>query len=70
MAFSYEEELSALLKAYAAGISRVSYSGYSTDYATGEDMLARIKFLQRMEAAEGGTTTRYPRSGLAGFSRE
>jgi hypothetical protein len=59
-------ELSALRRAYASGTTRVSYDGKSVDYGTAEDLLARIRTIER---AVAGTSGSPPVAGLAGFSR-
>ena len=60
-----ETELSALRRAYASGTTRVSYDGKSVDYGSAEDLLARIRTIER---AIAGTTRPLPVAGLAGFS--
>ncbi|MFN6978691.1 MAG: phage head-tail joining protein, partial [Gemmobacter sp.] len=61
-----EYALSALRRAYASGTTRVSYDGKSVDYGSAEDLLARIRTIER---AIAGTTRPLPIAGLAGFSR-
>ena len=61
-----ETELSALRRAYASGTTRVSYDGKSVDYGTAEDLLARIRTIERAIAGVGRPL---PVAGLAGFSR-
>src|SRR5690625_5279057 len=61
-----ETELSALRRAYASGTTRVSYDGKSVDYGSAEDLLARIRTIER---AIAGTTRPLPVAGMAGFSR-
>ena len=61
-----ETELSALRRAYASGTTRVSYDGKSVDYGSAEDLLARIRTIER---AITGTTQQLPIAGRAGFSR-
>ena len=61
-----ETELSALRRAYASGTTRVSYDGKSVDYGSAEDLLGRIRTIER---AISGTTRPLPVAGLAGFSR-
>ncbi|WP_412842081.1 phage head-tail joining protein [Cereibacter sphaeroides] len=51
---------------YASGTTRVSYDGKSVDYGSAEDLLARIRTIER---AIAGTTRPLPVAGLAGFSR-
>ena len=52
--------------AYASGTTRVSYDGKSIDYGSAEDLLARIRTIER---AIAGTTQPLPIAGRAGFSR-
>ena len=61
-----ETELSALRRAYASGTTRVSYDGKSVDYGSAEDLLARIRTIERDIV---GTTRPLPVAGLASFSR-
>ena len=48
-----ETELSALRRAYASGTTRVSYDGKSVDYGSAEDLLARIRTIERAIAGVG-----------------
>ena len=65
-----ETELSALRRAYASGTTRVSHDGKSVDYGSAEDLLTRIRTIERaIERAIAGTTRPLPVAGLAGFSR-
>ena len=61
-----EVELAALKRAYASGTTRVSYDGKSVDYGTAEDLLARIRTIERAIAGVGRP---FPVAGFAGFSR-
>ena len=61
-----ETELAALRRAYASGTTRVSYDGKSVDYGSAEDLLGRIRTIER---AMAGTARPLPIAGLAGFSR-
>ncbi|MCW5716269.1 MAG: hypothetical protein KIS68_00410 [Bauldia sp.] len=61
-----EAELATLKRAYASGTLRVSYDGKSVEYGSAEDLLARIRTIER---AVTGTTRPMPVAGLAGFSR-
>ncbi len=61
-----ETELSALRRAYSSGTTRVSEDGKSVDYGSAEDLLVRIRTIER---AIAGTTQPVPIAGLAGFSR-
>ena len=51
---------------YASGTTRVSYDGKSVDYGSAEDLLTRIRTIERAIAV---TTRPLPVAGLAGFSR-
>ncbi|MEO5376020.1 MAG: hypothetical protein H7840_17485 [Alphaproteobacteria bacterium] len=46
-----QEELDALKRAYAAGALRVSYEGKSVEYGSAEDLLSRIRTIEREIAA-------------------
>ena len=61
-----QSELSALRRAYASGTTRVSYDGKSVEYGSAEDLLARIRTIER---AIAGTARPLPVAGLTGFSR-
>jgi len=59
-----QAELDALRKAYAAGTLRVSFEGKSVDYGSAEDLLARIRTLERaLQPAP------LPIAGFAAFRR-
>ena len=62
-----EAELDALRRAYAAGTTRVAYDGKSIDYGSADDLLTRIRLIEREMAGAAGR----PRSvaGFAGFRR-
>lgn len=61
-----EAELAALKRAYASGTLRVSYDGKSVEYGTADDLLSRIRTIER----EISTTARpLPIAGFAGFRR-
>ena len=60
-----EAELTALRRAYASGTLRVSYDGRSVEYGSAEDLLARIRTIER---AMAGASRPLPAAGLAGFS--
>ena len=62
-----ETELSALRRAYASGTTRVSYDGKSVDYGSAEDLLARIRTIER---AIAGTTRPLPVAGLSSAPRD
>ena len=61
-----ETELSALRRAYASGTTKVSYDGKSVDYGSAEDLLTRIRTIER---AIADTSQPLPVAGLAGFAR-
>lgn len=53
MAFT-QSELDALQQAYARGVTRVTYDGKTTEYDTGANLLARIKFIEGQLSAAAG----------------
>lgn len=59
-------ELAALKCAYASGTLRVSYDGKSVEYGTADDLLSRIRTIERELAGENKTL---PIAGFAGFCR-
>ena len=59
-------ELEALRRAYASGTLRVSYEGKSVEYGSADDLLKRIRTIEREMAA---TPSPLPLAGFAGFSR-
>ena len=62
-----ETELDALRRAYAAGTTRVAYDGKSVDYGSADDLLGRIRTIEREMAGAAGR--RRPVAGFAGFRR-
>lgn len=60
-----DAELAALRRAYASGRLRLDYEGKSVTYGSAEDLLSRIRELERST----GATPRRPSVGFAGFSR-
>ena len=60
-----EAELAALRRAYASGTTRVSYDGKTVEYGSAEDLLGRIRTIERQIA---GATAR-PIAGFAAFGR-
>ncbi|HVY21184.1 MAG TPA: hypothetical protein VHA70_14040 [Bauldia sp.] len=60
-------ELDALKRAFASGTLRVSYEGKSVEYGSADDLLKRIRTIEREIAA--ATPSPLPRAGFAGFSR-
>jgi len=61
-----ETELVALKRAYASRTLRVSYDGKSVEYGSAEDLLGRIRTIERELA---GATKPLPVAGFAGFRR-
>lgn len=61
-----ETELAALKRAYASGTLRVSYDGKSVEYGSAEDLLGRIRTIERELA---GANKPLPVAGFAGFHR-
>lgn len=60
-------ELDALRRSYASGTLRVSYEGKTVEYGSADDLLKRIRTIEREMAAE--TPSPPPLAGFAGFSR-
>ena len=60
-------ELEALKRAYASGTLRVSYEGKSVEYGSADDLLKRIRTIEREMAA--ATPSPLPLAGFASFSR-
>lgn len=61
-----ETELAALKRAYASGTLRVSYDGKSVEYGSAEDLLGRIRTIERELV---GANKPLPVAGFAGFQR-
>ena len=61
-----ETELAALKRAYASGTLRVSYDGKTVEYGSAEDLLGRIRTIER---AMTGSGQPMPVAGYAGFKR-
>jgi len=61
-----ENELAALKRAYASGTLRVSYDGKTVEYGTADDLLGRIRTIERAMTGAGNPL---PVAGLAGFKR-
>lgn len=61
-----DTELAALKRAYASGTLRVSYDGKSVEYGSAEDLITRIRTIERDVAASNKPL---PVAGFAGFSR-
>jgi hypothetical protein len=61
-----EAELAALRRAYASGTLRVSYDSKSVEYGSADDLLGRIRTIERAITGAGNLL---PVAGLAGFSR-
>ena len=63
-----ETELAALRRAYASGTLRVTYDGKTVEYGSADDLLTRIRTIEReMAAAIDSRRCRSP--ALPGFSR-
>ena len=60
-----EAELAALRRAYASGTTGVSYDGKTVDYGSAEDLLGRIRTIERQIAGAAA----WPIAGFAAFSR-
>lgn len=61
-----DTELAALKRAYASGTLRVSYDGKSVEYGSAEDLISRIRTIERDIVA---SKKPLPVAGFAGFSR-
>jgi len=61
------EELEALRRAYAAGTLRVSYEGRTVEYGSADDLLSRIRTIEREMTAS--SDDRLPVAGFASFAR-
>ncbi|WP_419798684.1 MAG: phage head-tail joining protein [Terasakiella sp.] len=61
-----DTELAALKRAYASGTLRVSYDGKSVEYGSAEDLISRIRTIEREIA---GSKKPLPIAGFAGFRR-
>ena len=59
-------ELDALRRAYARGVTRVSYDGRTVEYASADDLLRRIREIEREMTA---STAPRPVAGFASFGR-
>lgn len=62
-----DNELAALRRAYASGTLRVSYDGRTVEYGSADDLLKRIRTIEREIAAASSSSA--PVAGHAGFSR-
>ena len=62
-----QTELDALKAAYASGTLRVSYDGRTVEYGSAEDLMGRIRTLERGIA--GATGKAKPSRSLASFSK-
>lgn len=58
-------ELALLKSAYASGTLRIRYEDRMVDYASADDLLKRISFIESRLATNGPR----PRAGFASFSR-
>lgn len=62
-----ETELAAPRRPFASGTLRVSYDGRTVEYGSADDLLKRIRTIEREMAAT--STGAVPVAGFAGFSR-
>ena len=62
-----QAELDALKAAYARGTLRVSYDGHTVEYGSQDDLLRRIRTIEREMAAQAGTSK--PSRSLATFRK-
>jgi hypothetical protein len=62
-----ETELAALRRAFSSGTLRVSYDGRTVEYGSADDLLKRIRTIEREIAAVSSVSA--PVAGYAGFSR-
>lgn len=60
-------ELDALKAAYARGTLRVSYEGKTVEYGSQDDLIRRIRTIEREVAAEAGRPR--PQRSLATFRK-
>jgi hypothetical protein len=62
-----DNELVALRRAYASGTLRVSYDGRTVEFGSADDLLKRIRTIEREIVAVSSVSA--PVAGYAGFSR-
>jgi hypothetical protein len=62
-----QSELDALKAAYASGTLRVSYDGRSVEYGSEDDLMRRIRVVERDIAAASGKPK--PSRSLASFTK-
>lgn len=62
-----DNELAALRRAYASGTLRVSYDGRTVEYGSADDLIKRIRTIEREITAVSSSSA--PVAGYAGFSR-
>lgn len=62
-----DNELAALRRAFSSGTLRVSYEGRTVEYGSADDLLKRIRTIEREIAAASSASA--PVAGYAGFSR-
>ena len=62
-----QSELDALKAAYASGTLRVSYDGRSVEYGSEDDLMRRIRVVERGIAAVAGKPK--PSRSLASFTK-
>lgn len=65
-----DAELAALRSAYASGTLRVRYDGREVEYGSAEDLLSRIRVIERsIQAASSGSAASQHSCGFGSFSR-
>lgn len=62
-----QAELDALKRAYARGVTRVTYEGKTVEYASTDDLAKRIARIEREVSSSQGRAR--PRGAFASFSR-
>jgi hypothetical protein len=62
-----QSELDALRSAFAAGTLRVTYDGRTVEYGDANDLLKRIRIIEREMTAEAGGAK--PSRSLAAFTK-
>lgn len=62
-----QSELDALRSAFAAGTLRVTYDGRTVEYGDADDLLKRIRIIEREMTAEAGDAK--PSRSLSSFSK-
>jgi hypothetical protein len=62
-----QTELDALRRAFASGTTKVSYDGQTVEYGSADDLLSRIRLIEREMAGAAGRPR--PVAGFARFGR-